>query len=47
MKFLFILTQIEDAWAKATPGEGERVYQQCMALERELKSQGKFVESVH
>jgi hypothetical protein len=46
MKFLFILTQIEETWAKAPLGEGERVYQQYMALERELKSQGKFVDSV-
>lgn len=46
MKFLFILTQIEEAWAKVPPGEGERVYQQYMALERELKNQGKFVDSV-
>lgn len=30
MKFLFILTQVEDAWAKTPPGEGERVYQQYM-----------------
>jgi hypothetical protein len=46
MKFLFLLTQIEEAWAKAAPGEGERVYQQYMALEREMKEQGKLVASV-
>ncbi|MGH9847049.1 MAG: YciI family protein [Blastocatellia bacterium] len=46
MKFLFILTQVEEAWDKAPPDEGERVYQQYMALERELKSLGKFVDSV-
>jgi hypothetical protein len=46
MRFLFILTQVEEAWAKAPPGAGERVYQQYMALEQELKSKGKFVDSV-
>src|SRR5262245_2095509 len=46
MKFLFILTQIEEAWATAPPGEADRVYQEYMALERELKGQGKFLESV-
>jgi len=46
MRFLFILTQVEEAWTKAPPGAGERVYQQYMALEQELKSQGKFVDSV-
>jgi hypothetical protein len=46
MRFLFILTQVEEAWTEAPPGAGERVYQQYMALEQELKSQGKFVDSV-
>jgi hypothetical protein len=46
MKFLFILTQIEENWAKAPPGEGERVYQQYMELEEELKQRGKLIESV-
>lgn len=46
MKFLFLLTQIEEAWDTALPGEAERVYKHYMALERELKAQGKFVESV-
>ena len=46
MKFLFLLTQIEEAWKDAPPGEPERVYEQYMAIERELKDQGKFVESV-
>ena len=46
MKFLLLLTQVEEAWAEAPPGEGERVYQQYMALESELKSEGKFVDSV-
>ncbi|MCI0698249.1 YciI family protein [candidate division KSB1 bacterium] len=46
MQFLFLLTQIEEAWTKAPPGEGERVYQQYMALEREMKEQGKLVASV-
>ena len=36
MKFLFMPTQIEEAWAKAPPGEAERVYQQYMTLERDL-----------
>jgi len=45
VRFLFILTQIEEAWTKAPPSEAERVYQQYMALERELKNQGKFVDS--
>ena len=34
-------SQIEDAWEQAPPGEPERVYEQYMAIERELKSQGK------
>lgn len=46
MKFLFLLTQIEEAWDTSPPGEAERVYEQYMAIERELKAQGKFVESV-
>jgi len=46
MRFLFLLTQIEEAWDTAPPGEAERVYEQYMAIERELKAQGKFVESV-
>jgi hypothetical protein len=46
MKFLLLLTQIEEAWDTSPPGEAERVYQQYMAIERELKAQGKFVDSV-
>ncbi len=46
MKFLLLLTQIEEAWEEAPPGEGERVYQQYLVIERELKAQGKFVDSV-
>lgn len=45
MKFLFILTHVEDAWKEA-PGEAERVYQQYMDLESELKSKKKFIDSV-
>ena len=46
MRFLFLLTQIEEAWEKAPPGEAERVYEQYLAIERELRAQDKFVESV-
>ena len=46
MKFLFLLTQIEEAWNTSPRGEAERVYEQYMAIERDLKAQGKFVESV-
>jgi len=46
MKFLFLLTQIEEAWAKAPAGEAERVYQQYMALEKEMQEQGKLIASV-
>ena len=46
MKYLFLLTQIEEAWEKAASGEGDRVYEQYMAVESDLKAQGKFVESV-
>lgn len=46
MRFLFILTQVEDAWAEAPPGEAERVYQQYLALEAELKAGGRRVESL-
>ena len=46
MKFLFLLTQIEEAWDTSPPGEAERVYEQYLAIERDLKAQGKFVESV-
>jgi len=45
MKFLFILTHIEEAWAKAPSGERERVYPHCRALERELKTRGTLVHS--
>ena len=46
MRFLLFLTQIEEAWEKAPPGEPERVYEQYMEVERELKEQGKLVESL-
>lgn len=46
MKFLLLLTQIEEAWEAAPPGAGERVYQQYLAIERELKAQGKLVDPV-
>ncbi len=46
MRFLFLLTQIEEAWDTSPPGEAERVYEQYIAIERDLKAQGKFVESV-
>ena len=45
MRFLIILTQIEENWEKAPPGEGDRVYQQYMAVERELRDAGAFVHS--
>ena len=44
MKFMFILTQIEEAWNDA-PGAAERVYQEYMELERELKAKKRFVSS--
>jgi len=46
MRFLFILAQIEGAWAHAPAGEAERVYQQYMVLEDELKAQGKLLDAV-
>jgi len=46
MKFLFLLTQIEAAWEQAPLGEGGRVYEEYMTLERELRAQSKFVESI-
>ena len=46
MKFLFLLTQLEEAWEHAPPGEAERVYQEYMAIEADLRTQGKFVDSV-
>lgn len=46
MHYLFILTQVEGAWEKARPGEAERVAGAYMALERELRAQGKLVESI-
>ena len=46
MRFLLILTQIQEKWAEAPPGEGERIYQEYMSVERELKAQGKFVDSL-
>ncbi|HSP99967.1 MAG TPA: YciI family protein, partial [Candidatus Dormibacteraeota bacterium] len=45
MNYLFILTQVEGAWADAPAGEAERVLQQYMALERELEEQGKLRDS--
>ena len=46
MRFMVILTHVEGTWEQAAPGEPERVYQQYMALEQELKTQGKLVQSV-
>lgn len=46
MKFLLLLTQVEEAWQSAPPDEGERIYDEYMAVEKELKAQGKFVESI-
>ena len=46
MKFFFLLTHVEEAWAKAPPEEAENVYQQYMELEREMRAQGKLIESV-
>lgn len=46
MKFMFILTQVESAWPEAPAGEAERIYEEYMALEKELKAKGKFIDSV-
>ncbi|MBI1851793.1 MAG: hypothetical protein HYR85_15750 [Planctomycetes bacterium] len=46
MRFLFILTQIEEAWTKAPLGSAERVREEYLTLEQELKKNGKFVESI-
>lgn len=45
MKFMFILTHVEEAWNDAPPGEGERVYQQYMELERELRAENMMFYS--
>ncbi len=46
MRFLLILTQVEEAWEHAPEGAGERVYQQYMEVERDLRSQNKLLESL-
>jgi hypothetical protein len=46
MRYLFILTQDEGAWEHGPAGEAERVYEEYMALERELRESGALLESV-
>ena len=46
MRYLLILTQVEDAWEHAPPGQGDRVRQQYEAIERELTARGKLIEAV-
>ena len=46
MRFLLILTQLEEAWNEAPPGQAEHVYQQYLELEDELKAAGKFIQSM-
>lgn len=36
VKFLFILTHVEDAWATAPAGEAERVFEQYQRIESRL-----------
>ena len=45
MRFLLLLTQVEEEWEKAPPGEGDRVYEQYMAVERDIKNAGAFAHS--
>jgi hypothetical protein len=45
MKFMMILTQVEEAWKDAPPGAGERVFQQYMELERKLTAEQKLISS--
>jgi hypothetical protein len=46
MRFLLILTQVETAWGRAPEGEVQRVYERYMEVERDLRAQGKLIESV-
>ena len=46
MRFLLFLTQVETAWESAPTGEPERVYEQYMKVESDLKAQGKLIESL-
>ena len=46
MRYLLILTQVEDAWEHAPPGQGDRVREQYDAIERELTARGKLIEAV-
>ena len=47
MRFLLILTQVEDEWEHAPPGKGQRLRDELETIERELTSRGKLVEAVH
>lgn len=46
MRFLLIVTQVEEAWEHAPPGKAQRVREQYDTIERELTTRGKLVEAV-
>jgi len=46
MRFLLLLTQVEEAWEHAPEGAGERVYQQYMQVEEDLRAQNKLLDSL-
>jgi hypothetical protein len=46
MRFLVILTQVEDEWEHAPPGKSARVREQYESVERDLIARGKLLESV-
>jgi len=46
MRFLIIVTEVEDEWTHAPPGKSERVREQYESVEKDLMVRGKLVDSV-
>jgi hypothetical protein len=46
MRFLLILTLVEDEWEHAPPGKNDRARDQFEAFERELTMRGRLIEAV-
>ena len=45
MKYMFILTHVEEEWKMGPPDAAELVFQQYMELERELTAKKKLIAS--
>jgi len=46
MRYLVIITEVEDEWTHAPPGKSERVREEYDSVERDLVARGKLVDAV-